>query len=196
MTGRPVGRPRDPALDVAIRQAALALLAEGGLEACALDEVARRAGVGKATIYRRWPSKDDLVRDAFEGPDPELVPTEDAGSLVEDCRRLLLTLGAALRSPRARAWRRTVPALGPDSPLAGSLPIGPVEVWNDAVLEMLDRARRRGEVADDGLHPLVVQSACSTVMARWFTDPDGDEAGERVLVEQLLSVLISPHVPS
>ncbi|SCX58622.1 transcriptional regulator, TetR family [Klenkia marina] len=189
-----MGRPRDPALDVAILRAALDLLAEGGLEACALDEVARRAGVGKATIYRRWPSKDDLVRDAFEGTDLGLVPTEDVGSLVEDCRRLLLALGAALRSPRARAWRRTVPALGVDSPLAGSLPIGPVEAWNEAVLDMLDRARRRGEVAADGLHPLVVQAACSTVMARWFTNPDGDEAGERVLVEQLLTVLVAPHL--
>lgn len=191
---RPVGRPRNPSLDVAIRQAALQLLAEGGLDACALDEVARRAGVGKATIYRRWPSKDDLVRDAFDGTDPDLLPVADRGSLVADVRELLLTLGAALRAPRARAWLRTVPVLGPDSPLVGSLPIGPVGAWNDAVLEIIDRARQRGEVPGEGLHPLVVQSACSTVMARWFTDPDADEGGERVLVEQLLTVLVAPHV--
>jgi AcrR family transcriptional regulator len=191
---RPVGRPRDPALDVAIRRAALELLAEGGLEACALDEVARRAGVGKATIYRRWPSKDDLVRDAFDGTDPDLLPVADHGSLVDDVRELLMTLGSALRAPRARAWLRTVPVLGSDSPLVGSLPIGPVEPWNDAVLEIVDRARRRGEVSGDRLHPLVLQAACSTVMARWFTDPDADEAGERVLVDQLLAVLVEPQV--
>lgn len=191
---RPVGRPRDPALDVAIRTAALELLGEGGLDACALDEVARRAGVGKATIYRRWPSKDDLVRDAFGDAGPDLPPTEDLGSLLAECRRLLLTFGAVLRGPRARAWRRTVPGLGVDSPLARSLPMGPVEPWNEAVVAMLDRALRRGEVTGDGLHPLVVQSACSTVLARWFTDPDAGEDGEQVLVEQLLTVLIAPHL--
>lgn len=191
---RPVGRPRDPSLDVAIRRAALELLGEGGLEACALDEVARRAGVGKATIYRRWPSKDDLVRDAFDGTDPDLLPVADQGSLVADSRELLLTMGAALRKPRARAWLRTVPVMGPESPLVGSLPIGPIGVWNDAVIEVVERSRRRGEVPGDGLHPLVLQSACSTVLARWFLDPDADEAGERVLVEQLLAVLVEPLV--
>lgn len=193
VTARPVGRPRDPSLDVAIRQAALELLAEGGLDACALDEVARRAGVGKATIYRRWPSKDDLVRDAFDGTDPDLLPVADRGSLVDDVRELLSTLGAALRAPRARAWLRTVPVMGPESSLIGTLPVGPVGTWNDAVLEIVDRSRQRGEVPGDGLHPLVVQSACSTVMARWFMDPDADEAGERVLIEQLLAVLVAPR---
>ncbi|MCO7221347.1 helix-turn-helix domain-containing protein, partial [Klenkia sp. PcliD-1-E] len=107
---RPVGRPRDPSLDVAILDAALQLLGEGGLDACALDEVARRAGVGKATIYRRWRSKDDLVRDAFGSTEPHLVP-EDRGSLTADGEALLRALAGALGEPRARAWRRTVPAL-------------------------------------------------------------------------------------
>lgn len=59
-----VGRPRDPSLDVAIVDATLALLAEGGYGALTMEAVAARAGVGKATLYRRYAGKDLLVIDA------------------------------------------------------------------------------------------------------------------------------------
>lgn len=55
------GRPRDPALDEAILSAALSLVARHGLDSLRMDDVARTAGVGVATIYRRWESKEDLV---------------------------------------------------------------------------------------------------------------------------------------
>ncbi len=62
--GRP-GRPRDPAADRAILTATLALIAERGYTGLALTEVAKRAGVSTATLYRRWPSKAPLVLDAL-----------------------------------------------------------------------------------------------------------------------------------
>ena len=55
------GRPRSQEADRAILTAAAELLAERGLAAMSIEEVAARAGVGKTTIYRRWPSKIDLV---------------------------------------------------------------------------------------------------------------------------------------
>jgi AcrR family transcriptional regulator len=60
-----LGRPRDPSLDVAIVRATLDLLAEGGYAAVTMEAVAGRAGVGKATLYRRWPGKEQLVVDAL-----------------------------------------------------------------------------------------------------------------------------------
>jgi AcrR family transcriptional regulator len=59
------GRPRDPKLDRAILDAALDLLAEEGYEHMSMESVAQRAGVGKPTIYRRWPSKEAMVIDAL-----------------------------------------------------------------------------------------------------------------------------------
>jgi AcrR family transcriptional regulator len=60
------GRPRSDASEHAIVTAALDLLAEGhGVAAITINEVARRAGVGKDTVYRRWRSKDDLLLDAL-----------------------------------------------------------------------------------------------------------------------------------
>ena len=59
------GRPRDPATDRAILTATLAVIAEQGYTNLALTEVAKRAGVSTATLYRRWPSKAPLVLDAL-----------------------------------------------------------------------------------------------------------------------------------
>lgn len=58
------GRPRDPALDRRIAQAALDLFADAGWAGFTMEAVARRAGVGKATVYLRWSSKVALLTDA------------------------------------------------------------------------------------------------------------------------------------
>src|SRR5262245_511580 len=60
----PRGRPRDPSLDDAILEAALTMLAECGYRSVSIEGVAARAGVGKATVYRRYPTKAALVVDA------------------------------------------------------------------------------------------------------------------------------------
>jgi AcrR family transcriptional regulator len=58
------GRPRDPELDRRIAEAALDLFADAGWAGFAMEAVARRAGVGKATVYLRWSSKEALLTDA------------------------------------------------------------------------------------------------------------------------------------
>jgi AcrR family transcriptional regulator len=68
------GRPRSEQADQAIMTAALELFAECGPEGLCIERVAARAGVGKATIYRRWPGKEDLLLDglaALSAPLPE-----------------------------------------------------------------------------------------------------------------------------
>jgi AcrR family transcriptional regulator len=62
---RPRGRPRRAATREAIVEATLELLAERGFRAATIGEIAARAGVGRNTIYRRWPSKEELVADAL-----------------------------------------------------------------------------------------------------------------------------------
>ena len=59
------GRPRSADADARIAAAALELFAERGLEGAAIDEIARRAGVMRATIYRRWATKEALIADAL-----------------------------------------------------------------------------------------------------------------------------------
>src|SRR5580704_5442851 len=59
--GRRPGRPRSEQAEQAIIDAALELFGERGVEGVCVEAVAARAGVGKATIYRRWPSKEELL---------------------------------------------------------------------------------------------------------------------------------------
>ena len=60
------GRPRDAAVDLAILQAGLDLFIERGVEGTSMEQIAKRAGVGKPAIYRRWAGKDDLIAAAME----------------------------------------------------------------------------------------------------------------------------------
>jgi AcrR family transcriptional regulator len=79
-----VARPRDPACDHAILDAALAEYAANGLDGMSVEAVAARAGVGKATIYRRFPSKAALVVAAAFTIAEETAPKPDTGTLHGD----------------------------------------------------------------------------------------------------------------
>ncbi|WP_322753505.1 TetR/AcrR family transcriptional regulator [Frankia sp. Cas3] len=83
--GRSPGRPRDDAREQAILDAALELLVEVGYERMSMVAVAARARASKATIYRRWANKDELVIEAIRrrGGGDEIVPA-DTGSLRSD----------------------------------------------------------------------------------------------------------------
>ena len=67
------GRPRDPQADRAILKATIELLAEDGFGGLSIEAVAARAGVGKTTVYRRWPSKVPLVVDALTHMKPPMA---------------------------------------------------------------------------------------------------------------------------
>jgi AcrR family transcriptional regulator len=77
------GRPRDPALDRGILDATADVVARRGLSGTTIEEVARRAGTGKAAVYRRWPSKTELVIAAARALQAE-VAIPDTGSLRGD----------------------------------------------------------------------------------------------------------------
>ncbi|KQS58274.1 hypothetical protein ASG36_09190 [Geodermatophilus sp. Leaf369] len=190
---RSAGRPRDPGLDVAIRAAAIELLAEGGLDACALDEVARRAGVGKATIYRRWPSKEALVLDAFRNATTLPVPEGDRGSLVADARAHLEGLRAALGTPLARATRQLTPDLPRHPELVEVLRDGRARAWDVATAAVVRRAEERGEVAPGGFPELALRAAAALLTERFLMQmgPVDD-----TLVEELLDAVVRPHLHS
>ena len=130
--GRP-GRPRSEKAQKAILDATLELLAETGMSGFTIEGVAARAGVGKATIYRRWSSKLPLVVDAITTL-PQL-PTPATGTLPDDLRQILGNLARILKS----------------SPLGRVLPHLAAERASDpAVHEVVSRyvgARRRPLVA-------------------------------------------------
>jgi AcrR family transcriptional regulator len=67
------GRPRDPRIDRVIREVAVELYAESGWAGFQISTIAKRAGVGKSAIYRRWPTLEDLLIDSIRGMDTRAV---------------------------------------------------------------------------------------------------------------------------
>lgn len=97
-TRRP-GRPRSEQADQAIISAALSLFAESGPDALCIEKVAALAGVGKATIYRRWPGKEELLLDALATVKVPL-PEPQGRSVRADLIALLEALCEEVADPR------------------------------------------------------------------------------------------------
>jgi AcrR family transcriptional regulator len=84
------GRPRDPRTDQAIMLATRRLLAEVGYDQVSIESIAREAGVGRPTIYRRWPSKAHVVFDAaFGSPAAIGDMLASSGDFDTDLRRFI-----------------------------------------------------------------------------------------------------------
>jgi AcrR family transcriptional regulator len=98
-TARKPGRPRSVECDHAILEAALAEYATHGLDGLSVDAVAVRAGVSKATIYRRYPSKAQLVAAAAFAVAEDAAPKPDTGSLRGDITAALMNLRRLLQDP-------------------------------------------------------------------------------------------------
>lgn len=141
MTAR-VGRPRDPELRGRVLEASIELLASTGrLNA---DEVAAKARVGKAAIYRRWRSLDELLVDvvASLGVRDVVHVADHQGSLVVD---LANTLHAAVTGMRARAEVAVLPMVGRDPALQVAYMTGPQTRLTSAISHCETRAVLRGE---------------------------------------------------
>ena len=98
------GRPRSEASHQAIIEATLELLIEGGYGALTMEAVRTRAGVGKATIYRRWSSKEELVRDAIVFLHDEF----DDARHRQPARRLRRARHGAVRASASRGGAATL----------------------------------------------------------------------------------------
>jgi AcrR family transcriptional regulator len=156
-TSAPRGRPRSERSHRAILDAANELLAERGLADLTIDEVAQRAGVGKTTIYRRWPSKGTLVFEAFAGEFLNRQPLPDTGSLRGD---LLAALRAFIKVVKGTVTGRTLVGLIAEVQRDPEL----AEIWRDQFVGrvrsqhrlMVDRAVERAEVSPDADADLVL----------------------------------------
>ncbi|MFG2057912.1 TetR/AcrR family transcriptional regulator [Micromonospora sp. NPDC048930] len=145
---RSPGRPRSVRADEAIIEATLDLLAEGStIEALSIEAIAARAGVGKATIYRRWSGKDALLLDALRRL--KGVMPQPAGHSVRD--DLVLLVGAVGHNIDPRA-AKIMPCLVPEvnrSPDHYQLYQNIVEPRRKLMREVLQRGVRTGELRAD-----------------------------------------------
>jgi len=141
------GRPRSEEADRAILAAATELLAERGLGGMSMEEVAARAGVGKATVYRRWGSRGALALDAFLAEFSRQQPVPDTGTFHGD---LLAALRGWIRSVTKTPAGRMLAGLVAEAQRDPSL----AAAWRERVFEplrssntvLVQRAIERGEI--------------------------------------------------
>lgn len=150
------GRPRNPAAESRILDAALEEYADRGWAGFTMDGVARRARVGKSTVYLRWQDKDALLVDAVEAR-TGAIEDVDTGSLRGDLEALVGILFRHYLDPGGWATLRlAVDAAAAPSPLA-TFSEKVAERHLLAVKPLLHRARRRGELDhDDATDELVL----------------------------------------
>jgi len=101
------GRPRDPEADGRILDAAAALILVHGFDNMTVDDVASRAHVGKATVYRRWAKKEDLAVAAMGQLYDAQMPTPDTGSIEGDLREAFAQVLAFANSEQGSSYIRT-----------------------------------------------------------------------------------------
>jgi AcrR family transcriptional regulator len=144
------GRPRSDQVDQSILRAAAALLSERGLDAMTIEDVAARAGVGKSSIYRRWPTKGTLALDAFLVDFLTQQPPVDTGVLEDDLREALtLWAAAVVGTPTGRALVGLISEAQTDEDLAQGWSARVVTPVREQHRTMVDRAIQRSEVPVD-----------------------------------------------
>ncbi|MFP5253318.1 MAG: TetR/AcrR family transcriptional regulator [Actinomycetes bacterium] len=143
------GRPRDPATDLRIRRAAAELLLRHGFDKTTVDEVAARAGVGKATVYRRWASKEDLAVAAMESLYEAELPAPDTGSIVSDLHESYRAVLVFVNSPEGEGFLRMSIAESVRDERIATLYRQSLLRRESQARESFHRAIERGEVRPD-----------------------------------------------
>jgi AcrR family transcriptional regulator len=141
------GRPRSKEADCAIVAAALSLLAKDGYQNLTMEAIAERAGVGRPTLYRRWPSKASLVLDAYLCATYRSATVPDTGSAERDLRLFMRRLFRSLNgTDDGRTLANFVADAQSDPELLNLFRERLVLPRRGLAKAILDRGIRRGEL--------------------------------------------------
>ncbi|NGO80535.1 TetR/AcrR family transcriptional regulator [Streptomyces sp. YC504] len=161
-------RRRGAVLERAILDAALEQLSKVGWNGLTMEGVAAGAQTGKAAVYRRWPSKEDLVADALESGMPPLSPAPDTGSVREDLLTLCLAMRDAMYSRPGFALRAVLHECdGSVAERFQAVIFGRVmQPAIEAIREVLSRGVRRNEVRPAAVNDHVCEAIPAMMMYR------------------------------
>jgi len=190
---RPVAEPDVKTLDDRVRRSREKVLAitaellfERGFGGVTVDEISRRSGVAKTTIYRHWPSRAELLRDACSTiSTPQDVP--DTGNLAIDATELMTNLAHLLRSAK---WTSVLPSVidaaerDPDiAAMYATLQQG----YSAPFETVLRRAMQSGELPRETDVPVLIAALIGPLFyRRWFSREPLSDAFAKQVVQQLM----------
>lgn len=183
-------RRRGAALEEAILTATLDELAATGYPQLTMERIAERAGASKASLYRRWPTKVELVLAAVRHRMPERVQVADHGNLRDDLVATFTAMAEQLAGPSGEALRGIIAeALGQDSLAVLSAGTG-AAMLNGIV----DRAVVRGEVPSDRSTERPVEAGLSMLRYHFLVHHRVDEAFLTGIVDEVMVPLLTGQV--
>jgi AcrR family transcriptional regulator len=169
---RPPGRPRSEQARQAILRTTLKILGKNGFSDFKIEEVAARASVGKATVYRWWPNKGALIADAFASSTTRKLRFPDTGSVYADMSQQMRQLIKVFRSRRGRIVSAILAAGQSDKDL--------IEAFRERFLwprrreayATLRRGIERGELRRDLDPDLLLDSLYGPIYMRFLIQHD------------------------
>jgi len=169
---RPPGRPRSEAARLSILQTTLRVLAETGFSNLTIEEVADRAEVGKATVYRWWPDKAALIADAFASSTVSKLHFPDTGSVNTDMSQQMRQLIKIFRGRRGRIVSAILAAGQSDKNLIAAFRERFLKPRRSEAYATLDRGIVRGELRRDIDRDLLLDSLYGPIYMRFLLQHD------------------------
>jgi AcrR family transcriptional regulator len=189
----------DPALEGAILDATLAAVAELGYDRMTMDELAARAGVGKAAIYRRWSSKGEVVAQAIAHWRRSLgrAPSSDTGSLSGDLDALVEAIPDydADDVNMFRVVMGVATAAMRDPALSAALDDLVLSVPRQVLRSVLDRAVSRGEISTERDLSLLPDAVLGLNLLRMISGRPLDRIYVRRVLDDVVLPLATAHQP-
>jgi AcrR family transcriptional regulator len=161
---RPGGRAAR--VRAAVLGATAELLIEVGYDRLSVDEVAHRAGVHKTTVYRRWPTKPELIADAVRVQSAESIPIPDTGTLLGDLRQLAEDVATNVATEGGARRTRTIIAAAASS---DELATAVHSFWAHRLTlcaPIIERAIARDEIPDTVDANLIIEAVVGPIWLR------------------------------
>jgi AcrR family transcriptional regulator len=158
------------------------LLFERGYAGATVDEISRRSGVAKTTIYRHWPTRTDLLRNACSALGTPL-DTPDAGSLAADMIALMTNLASLLRSAK---WPSVLPSIidaAERDPDIAAMYSKLQQAYSAPFATLIQRAKRRRELPRDTDESMLIAALTGPLFyRRWFSrEPLTDDFARQIV---------------
>jgi AcrR family transcriptional regulator len=150
----------------------LQLLTEVGYDGVTMDRVATRARAGKATIYRRWPSKNALVVDAVTSFTEQTMQVPDTGSIRTDMVAFLVAFHESIGGDQAKILAELVSRMPRDAELRQTLRDGLWSQRQTAAEIIVERAVARGEIRPDVDRTVIIELGTALVLQRVLMSAD------------------------
>lgn len=190
---RKLPRRRGDALNAAIYRAALEELAENGFAGLTMERIAERARASKASLYRRWPGRLELVMDAVYHVMPSETTVPDTGSLRSDLLAVFRSINEQLAGPVGEAFKVVLSDALRDPDRAAEIRERARGNGVRVVREIAQRAVRRGEVSPDALTPRRLEAGQALLRHHFlFVGSVPDEVVVQIVDDVVLPLLHAP----